>query len=84
MSELKNDTLYIDLNSCFATIEQQSRPMLRGRPVAVTNRLVPNSCIIAASYEAKSIRLDVRAPCLPARKRGDRSRTWHPIRPSPS
>lgn len=54
MSELKNDTLYIDLNSCFATIEQQSRPMLRGRPVAITNRLVPNSCIIAASYEAKA------------------------------
>ena len=54
MSELKNDTLYIDLNSCFATIEQQSRPMLRGRPIAITNRLVPNSCIIAASYEAKA------------------------------
>lgn len=54
MSEFKNDTLYIDLNSCFATIEQQSRPMLRGRPVAITNRLVPNSCIIAASYEAKA------------------------------
>ena len=54
MPELKNDTLYIDLNSCFATIEQQSRPMLRGRPVAITNRLVPNSCIIAASYEAKA------------------------------
>ena len=49
-----NDILYIDLNSCFATIEQQSRPMLRGRPVAITNRLVPNSCIIAASYEAKA------------------------------
>jgi DNA polymerase-4 len=54
MNELKNDILYIDLNSCFATIEQQSRPMLRGRPVAITNRLVPNSCIIAASYEAKA------------------------------
>lgn len=54
MPESKNDTLYIDLNSCFATIEQQSRPMLRGRPVAITNRLVPNSCIIAASYEAKA------------------------------
>ena len=49
-----NDILYIDLNSCFATIEQQCRPMLRGRPVAITNRLVPNSCIIAASYEAKA------------------------------
>ena len=48
-----NDIIFIDLNSCFATIEQQSRPMLRGRPVAITNRITPNACIIAASYEAK-------------------------------
>ena len=49
-----NDILYIDLNSCFAAIEQQCRPMLRGRPVAITNRITPNACIIAASYEAKA------------------------------
>lgn len=49
-----NDIMHIDLNSCFATIEQQSRPMLRGRPVAITNRITPNACIIAASYEAKA------------------------------
>ncbi len=49
-----NDIVFIDLNSCFATIEQQSRPMLRGRPVAITNRITPNACIIAASYEAKA------------------------------
>lgn len=49
-----NDIMHIDLNSCFATIEQQSRPMLRGRPIAITNRITPNACIIAASYEAKA------------------------------
>lgn len=49
-----NDIIFIDLNSCFATIEQQARPMLRGRPVAITNRITPNACIIAASYEAKA------------------------------
>lgn len=49
-----NNVIYVDLNSCFATIEQQSRPMLRGRPVAITNRITPNACIIAASYEAKA------------------------------
>ena len=51
---MNQNTLYIDLNSCFATIEQQARPMLRGRPVAITNRVTPNSCIIACSYEAKA------------------------------
>jgi len=59
MSDRRNDILYIDLNSCFATIEQQCRPMLRGRPVAITNRLVKNSCIIAASYEAKALGVKV-------------------------
>ena len=45
--------MHIDLNSCFATIEQQARPLLRGKPVAVTNRLTPYCCIVTASYEAK-------------------------------
>jgi len=45
--------LHIDLNSCFATVEQQARPLLRGRPLAVTNRLTKNACVVAASYEAK-------------------------------
>ena len=51
---MQNNIIYIDLNSCFATVEQQARPLLRYKPVAITNRLVPNSCIIAASYEAKA------------------------------
>ncbi|MBR1939240.1 hypothetical protein IJ847_00730 [Candidatus Saccharibacteria bacterium] len=56
---MNQNTLYIDLNSCFATIEQQARPMLRGRPVAITNRITPNACIIAASYEAKALGVKV-------------------------
>lgn len=46
--------MHIDLNSCFATIEQQSRPMLRGRPVAVVNRRTEKTSIVTASYEAKA------------------------------
>jgi DNA polymerase IV len=50
--------MHIDLNSCFAMIEQQARPSLRYRPIAVTNRIVKRSCVVACSYEAK--RLGVR------------------------
>lgn len=46
--------MHIDLNSCFATIEQQSRPMLRGRPVAVLNRRSEHTSIVTCSYEAKA------------------------------
>ena len=59
MYNLPLNTMYIDLNSCFATIEQQARPMLRGKPVAITNRLTPNACIVAASYEAKALGIKV-------------------------
>jgi DNA polymerase-4 len=45
--------MHIDLNSCFATVEQQARPSLRGRPLGVTNRISKNCCVIAASIEAK-------------------------------
>ncbi len=45
--------MHIDLNSCFATIEQQSRPLLRNRPVAVVNRRTEHTAVITASYEAK-------------------------------
>jgi DNA polymerase-4 len=46
--------IHIDLNSCFATVEQQARPSLRGRPLGITNRISPNCCMIAASIEAKA------------------------------
>lgn len=47
--------MHIDLNSCFATVEQQARPLLRGRPIAITNRLEPHCIIVTASYEAKAL-----------------------------
>jgi len=46
-------TLFVDLNSYFASVEQELRPELRGRPVAVVPVLADTTCCIAASYEAK-------------------------------
>lgn len=45
--------LYLDLNSFFASVEQQLNPDLRGRPVAVGPGHIDSGTIIAASYEAK-------------------------------
>lgn len=46
--------MHIDLNSCFATIEQQSRPLLRGEPVGIVNRRTDKTSLVTASYEAKA------------------------------
>jgi len=51
--------MHIDLNSCFATVEQQARPRLRGRPIAVVNRRTENTSIVTASYEAKALGVSV-------------------------
>lgn len=47
--------MHIDLNSCFATIEQQANPLLRGRPIAVVAYDSPKGCILAPSIEAKKM-----------------------------
>src|SRR6516164_6819945 len=41
------------MNAYFASVEQQERPELRGRPVAVVPVKAETTCCIAASYEAK-------------------------------
>jgi DNA polymerase IV len=63
-------TLFLDLNSYFASVEQQVNPALRGRPVAVAPITSDSGCCIAASYEAKAVGVktgtrvgDARALC---------------------
>lgn len=45
--------MHVDINSCFATIEQQANPLLRGKPVVVAAYTTNNGCVLAASNEAK-------------------------------
>jgi DNA polymerase-4 len=47
-------TMHIDLNSCFAIIEQQANRLLRGRPVGVAAYDTSRGFVLAASYEAKA------------------------------
>jgi DNA polymerase-4 len=63
--------MHIDLNSCFATIEQQANPFLRGKPIAVAAFVSPGGCILAASIEAKKLGI----------KTGMRVRDGHAIYP---
>lgn len=47
--------IHLDINSCFATIEQQANPRLRNKPVAVAAYTTNSGCILAASVDAKKI-----------------------------
>ena len=46
--------LFLDLNSYFASVEQEENPSLRNCPVAVVPVMADTTCCIAASYEAKA------------------------------
>lgn len=60
--------MHIDLNSCFATVEQQARVQLRGRPVAVVNRRTEHTMIVTCSYEAKAMGVKLGMRLRDARK----------------
>jgi len=46
--------LFVDMNSYFASVEQESRPELHGKPVAIVPMMADTTCCLAASYEAKA------------------------------
>ncbi|HEY5213982.1 MAG TPA: DNA polymerase [Acidobacteriaceae bacterium] len=47
--------LHIDLNSFFASVEQQLHPEYRGKPTGVVPTMADTTSLIAASYEAKAL-----------------------------
>lgn len=47
--------MHIDLNSCFATCEQQAYPRLRGKPFVVAAYDTPRGIILSPSIEAKKL-----------------------------
>ncbi len=61
--------LFLDMNSYFASVEQQFRPELRDRPVAVAPVDSEGTCVIAASYDAKSLGIRTGTRIAEARQR---------------
>jgi DNA polymerase IV len=60
--------LFADMNSFFASVEQQFRPNLRNRPVAVVAVDVGSTCCIAVSQEAKDLGIRRGMPVWQAKK----------------
>src|SRR3954468_4358116 len=61
--------LFLDMNSYFASVEQQVKPDLRGKPTAVVTVDADSTVCIAASYEAKSFGVTTGTALGEARKK---------------
>ena len=61
--------LFLDMNSYFASVEQQVEPHLRGKPTAVVTVDADSTVCIAASYEAKAFGVSTGTALGEARKK---------------
>lgn len=60
--------MHVDINSCFASIEQLANPLLQGKPVAVAAYKNDNAVILAASREAKVLGIKTGTRVYEAKK----------------
>jgi len=61
--------LFLDMNSYFASVEQEVQPQLRSKPTVVVTLDVDSTVCIAASYEAKAFGVSTGTPLSEARKK---------------
>jgi DNA polymerase-4 len=47
--------VHLDVNSCFATLEQQANPLFRNKPLVVTAYSGRKGCVLASSTEGKRL-----------------------------
>lgn len=68
MDYFERKILHLDMDSYFASVEQQKRPELRGKPIGVSGKPGTRTVVAAASREAKPLGVKSGMPTWEAKK----------------